>query len=93
MHGAQLTDLQADLKSLIEMEPYAHRARKLQASQLEDKQQPNSKNGGNIPRALQPPPPNPAGIRDKKASKMTNKEVESWINDTLEVQLSELKEE
>ena len=24
---------------------------------------------------------------------MTNKEVESWINDTLEVQLSELKEE
>ena len=36
VHGAQLTELQADLKSLIEMEPYAHRARKLQASHIED---------------------------------------------------------
>ena len=30
-------------------------------------------------------------MRDKQAAKMTNKEIESWINDTLEVQLNESK--
>ena len=81
MHDAQVSELQNDLKSLIELEPYAHRARQIK-NQNEERLLKQ-----NLPRALQPP----IDGREKLASKMTNKEIESWINNTLEVQLQERK--